>query len=305
MNGRKRTVIQTRFISAICTPLDENEALHREALERHLDEQWRAGIAGVLVGGTMGLMQLLSDATYRQLAECGAKFTAGRGEVLVGVGDTSFTRTRDRIRMVEGLAIDGVVVVTPYLWKFSQDDLVGYFRALADAARKPVYLYDLPGLTGVKLELETVLQAARHPNIRGIKCSSEWVWTRQLLDRVGDRFRVIPAQPHLIDMLIRCGVRDNLDGIYALAPRWAVGIAEAAEMGDWPLAARRQQRLSALLTLLTTRYPLFPSCGAVLNARGIAGRVAPAPMRPLNPEQRARLLDEPMVKELLADHQMV
>lgn len=293
------TRIQTKFISAICTPLTLDEALHREGLEAHLDDQWRAGIAGVLVGGTMGLMQLLSDQTYRDLAECGVEFTAGRGEVLVGVGDTSFARTRDRIRMVERFAIDGVVVVTPSLWKYSQTDLIGYYRALADLSSKPVYLYDLPQLTGTKLEFETVLQVATHPNVRGIKCSGEWAWTRQLMDRVGDRFRVIPAQPHLVDELIRVGVSDNLDGIYALVPRWTVAIAVAAEQGDWAMAAQRQRRLSELLSVLTTRYPLFPAVTAVLNARGISGCVAPAPMRPLEPEQREALLAEPLVKQLL------
>jgi 4-hydroxy-tetrahydrodipicolinate synthase len=289
------TAIRTRFISAICTPLTADESLHREGLEAHLDAQWRAGIAGVLVGGTMGLMQLLSDQTYRQLAQDSVTFTAGRGEVLVGVGDTSFARTRDRIRTVEQLAIDGVVVVTPYLWKYSQADLVDYYRALADASRKPLFLYDLPGLTGVKLELDTVLAVAKHPNIRGIKCSAPWDWTRQLMDLVGDRFRVIPAQAHLVDTLIRCGVQSNLDGIFALAPRWVVDIAEAAERGDWGLAAERQRRLSALLHLVANRYPLFPACTALLNACGVPGNVAPAPMKPLAPEQQRALLSEPLV----------
>lgn len=201
--------------------------------------------------------------------------------------------------MVERFAIDGVVVVTPYLWKFSQSDLIGYYRALADLSSKPVYLYDLPQLTGTKLEFETVIQVANHPNVRGIKCSGEWAWTRQLIDRVGDRFRVIPAQPHLVDELIHVGVRDNLDGIYALAPRWTVDIAVAAEQGDWTTAAERQRRLSGLLTVLTTRYPLFPAATALLNVRGIPGKVAPEPMQPLDSEQLASLLAEPLVKQLL------
>jgi 4-hydroxy-tetrahydrodipicolinate synthase len=294
-------VIQTRLISAICTPLRPEESLHREGLETHLEEQWRAGIAGVLVGGTMGLMQLLSERTYRQLVDDAVRVTAGRGEVLVGVGDTSFARTRDRIRLVEEFAVDGVVVVTPFLWKYTQAELVDYYRALADLARKPVYLYDLPGLTGARLDLETVLAVASHPNVRGIKCSIPWDATRQLMDRVEGRLRVIPAQPHLIDQLVRCGVADNLDGIFALAPHWAVGVVRAAERGDWPEAARQQRRLSALLQTVAVKYPLFPACTAVLGARGIVGNVAPAPMRPLTAEQRAALLDEPVVRELLGE----
>jgi len=294
-------MLNTRLITALCTPLAPDESLHQEGFEAHLDEQWRSGIAGVLVAGSMGLMQLLADTTYRTLAQEAVRLSRGRGEVLVGVGDTSFVRTVERIERVEDLAIDGVVILTPYLWKYTQAELVDYFRAVADRSKKPVYLYDLPGLTGIKLSFDTVEAVATHPNIAGIKCSGSWDWTRQLVDRVGDRFRVIPAQPHLVDTIIRSGVRDNLDGIYGLAPRRSVAIAEAAEQGDWPEAARRQQWLSAFLEVVAVKYPVFAACTAILNARGIAGNVAPAPIRPLTAEQRHALLDEPVVRELLND----
>ncbi len=187
---------KTKLITALCTPLQADESLHHEGLEAHLDEQWRSGIAGVLVGGTMGLMQLLADQTYLDLAQRATKLSRGRGEIMVGVGDTSYARTLQRIKMLDelNLNIDGIVVLTPYLWKFSQLELVDYFRAVADDSKTPVYLYDLPGSTGTKLSFETVEAVATHPNIAGIKCSGSWDWTRQLVDRIGDRFRVIPAR---------------------------------------------------------------------------------------------------------------
>src|SRR6476646_2011819 len=98
--------MQTRFISAICTPLAEDESLHVEGLEAHLEDQWQAGISGLLVAGSMGQMQLLADETYRDLIDCCVRFTAGRGELMVGVGDTSFARTRDRIHLAEQFPID-------------------------------------------------------------------------------------------------------------------------------------------------------------------------------------------------------
>lgn len=296
-----RRMVATRIITALCTPLADEDSLHRDGLETHLEQQWRSGISGVLVAGSMGQMQLLRDGTYLDLVRASVEATAGRGEVLVGVGDTSLARTLDRIRAVESLAIDGVVVLTPWLWKYPQAELVGYYRALADASRRPVHLYDLPGLTGVKLDLATILAAAEHPNIRGVKCSFSWDETRQVLDRAGDRLRVIPAQPHLVDMLIRCGVRDNLDGIYGVAPEWTMAIVRAAEAGDWETAAAVQRRLSELHHLLTSSYPLFPACTVILNARGVAGHVVPRPRRPLDARTAAALLAEPLVRHLLAD----
>lgn len=291
--------MNTRLITALCTPLNDDGSLHVDGLAAHLDDQWRHGIAGVLVAGTMGLMQLLDDDTFHNLVRQSVQLSKGRGEVLVGVGDTSFTRTMTRIRYVEQFDVDGIVVLSPYFFQLNQAELVAYFSGLADQSKKPIYMYDLPGRTKTSLELDTVLQLAKHPNIHGIKCSGEFTGTRRLMDHVGDSFRVVPAQPLIVDMLVRCGVRENLDGIFGILPGLSVGIAEAAEKGDYALASERQNDLTEFLHLVVGKYPLFPACSVVLNARGIPGRTHPFPMKSLDAAQAAKLLDEPLLRKLL------
>ena len=143
----------------------------------------------------MGLMQLLEDEVYHDLVQYGVGMGQGHGEIMVGAGDASFTRTLHRIQFVEQFNVDGIVVLSPYFETFEQSDLINYFRALADRIEKPLYLYDLPGVTRTRLELETVLQLSKHPNIRGIKCSGDWPSVWRLMNSVDDGFRVIPAQP--------------------------------------------------------------------------------------------------------------
>src|SRR5215216_4814407 len=108
--------------SAIGTPLDEDDGLCADGLRRHLDEQAAAGISGVLVGGTMGTMPLLTNRTYGQLVQKAVEYWSGKGELLVGVGDLSFARTRERIRLVNELPIDGAVILSPFFLPFSQAD---------------------------------------------------------------------------------------------------------------------------------------------------------------------------------------
>ncbi|MCC7087218.1 MAG: dihydrodipicolinate synthase family protein [Pirellulales bacterium] len=290
-----------RLISAICTPLRDGQSLDDASLEAHLEDQWSHGIGGLLVAGTMGLMQLQTDRVYRDLVEQSVRLSRRRGEIMVGVGDTCFSRTRDRIQMVEQFDIDGVVVLSPYLIKFSQEELLDYFRTLADISSKPLYLYDLPALTGTKLALSTVEALAKHPNVGGIKCSGLWEETRQLIDVVGDRFRVIPAQPHLVDQLARVGVRENLDGIFSIAPHWSIGIVRAAECGDWARAAGLQQKLSQLLRLLREQYTIFGGCEVILAAKGMPCQLAPAPLRRLTAQEKERLLSESLIQELIQE----
>jgi len=299
-----------KLISAICTPLDDQGRLHAEGLRLHLDDQWQHGIDGVLIGGTMGLLQLLADTTWQTLVHQAAAWSRGRGEVLVGVGDCSFDRTRDRVQAIDTLPIDGVVVLAPYFLAFSQDELAGYFEALADVSRRPVYLYDLPGRTGVKLETPLVCRLARHPNIRGIKVSDDWSATRELArglaeSNAPESFRVIPAQALLVDVLAREGIAANLDGIFSLAPAWTRSIVDAVTAGDQAAAADRQRRLARLFEAVRHPFPLFPACTAVLNARGIPGTVAPRPLQPLPAADREQLLNQPVLQELIADAAVV
>jgi 4-hydroxy-tetrahydrodipicolinate synthase len=287
------------MISALCTPLQDDESLDVPALAAHLDDQWKNGIAGVLIGGSMGLMQLLADHVYQDLVRHGVAMARGRGEIMVGAGDASFSRTLQRIRFVEQFDVDGIVVLSPYFETFDQPDLVAYFSRLADSAQKPIYLYDLPGVTRTKLSLETVLKLSEHPNIRGIKCSGDWSWIWRLIETVGNGFRVIPAQPTMIDLLVRGGVADNLDGIYAVVPNLATSIATAAANGDYAEAAVKQQQLTGLLDVVCGKYPLLPACSAILQARGVPARIHPIPMRSLSAEQTEQLLQEPAIAEAL------
>lgn len=286
------------LISAVGTPLNNDDSLHLEGLERHLEDQWHGRITGILVGGTMGLMQLLSDQTYADLVMHTVRHSSGRGEIMIGAGDTSLARTRDRVQFLNKFKLDGVVVLNPFFWEFEQSQLINYFSRLAEESTNPLFLYDLPALTGTKLTLETVLKLSEHRNIRGIKCSGQASWTRQLRDLAPTDFRVIFAEADLIDALMRHGIREHLDGIFAIAPHWTAAIAEASAAGQWAKAAQHQQRLSALLRLFI-RYGVFQSTTAVLNARGIPGKFSPAPMEPLSETDRKKLLAERLVQELV------
>jgi dihydrodipicolinate synthase/N-acetylneuraminate lyase len=89
-------VAKPYLISAIGTPLEDDECLHGERLRAHLEQQRAANIDGILVAGTMGLLQMLRDQTYQQLVEESSRLWSPHGELLVGIGDASLARTRDR-----------------------------------------------------------------------------------------------------------------------------------------------------------------------------------------------------------------
>ncbi|QDV69226.1 putative 2-keto-3-deoxy-galactonate aldolase YagE [Rosistilla carotiformis] len=290
--------MSTRLISAICTPLHPDGSLHELGLAAHIEAQLAAGINGLLVAGTMGLMQLQTDATYRRLIEESVRVNAGRSEIWIGVGDLSYQRTLERIQVAEQQPVDGLVVLTPYLMKYSERELIHYYLKLADAANKPLFLYDLPVLTGTALSMELVEQVTAHPNIHGLKCTRDWEWTTELWNRFGSRTRVVPAQPERVADLVRMQVPDNLDGLFALFPKQSRALADAADAGQWEEATRLQADLSNYLTI-AREISLFGAVTATLNALGCDGLMAPEPYYQLSQEERDTFLSEPTIRRLI------
>jgi 4-hydroxy-tetrahydrodipicolinate synthase len=284
------------FIPAIGTPLTEDECLHEEGLEAHLSDVAASGISAIFTAGSMGAMPLLREETYRHLVRRSVELWRGRGEILAGAGDTGYARTRDRIQFLNEFPLDGVVALNPYFWKFSQEELIDYYGCLAKESRAPLYLYDLPQVVGYKVAFETVVELAKTPNIKGIKCSDEPGYARRITDYFGDRFRVIIAQPNLVDTFLHHGMREHLDGMYAIAPRWAMEIGRCADRQDWAGAAQWQQRLTRLWDVARQG---ISACSLLMNARGIPGNFAPRPFKRLDDEQRSKLLENPTVKELI------
>ena len=292
---------QPYFIAAVGTPLDDDELLHVDGLHAHFGDQLAGDVDGVLVAGTMGMMQLLRDETYQALIRRSVEFWRGKGELFAGVGDASLCRTRDRIRFVNQFPVDVVVVLAPYFMKFNQDQLIHYYSSLADDSKAPLYLYDLPQSTGTTLSHETIHALAKHPNIRGIKCSGDVAQVRVLADSFADSdFRVIVAQPLIVDVLMRHGMRQHLDGVFAMFPAWVKRMKAAVQTDDWESASRLSQTMGRAMPRLH-HYGVLSAMTTLLNVRGFPGSYAPRPYPRLDAEQQSRLLADPAIAALTAN----
>lgn len=293
--------MDVRFITALGTPLDEEDGLLLEGLDAHLADQARAGIDSLLVGGTMGLMPLLPDQTWRDLVLQAVGRSRGRFELLIGAADVSTARVFDRIlftNTIKGIA--GVVVMAPGLIRFTGDELFDFYTDIAKRSCAPVYVYDLEPLTGARLSIDLICRLAEHPNIAGIKLSANVPKAASLRLRLGsDPFRLIIAEAALTDMMVRSGYPEHLDGIYAMCPHWATALAAAAHGDDWESASDYQGLLIAIKELCSSELPLWGVFTEIMNQRGIQGKFAPRPIRMLNLAQREQLLNEPIVKHLL------
>ncbi|HWB53311.1 MAG TPA: dihydrodipicolinate synthase family protein, partial [Tepidisphaeraceae bacterium] len=192
---------------------------------------------------------------------------------------------------------------TPYLFPFSQTLLTDYFLAIADTAERPVYLYDLPAVCHVSIDMDTYVRLAKHPNIYGAKISGRASFARQLIDRLGDTFRVIVAEPELLDVLLRHRVMEHLDGMFAIAPQWVMALGHAAMEQDWATAADYQQKITSLRNVLAGASSDMGAFTAMMNARGISGTFHPRPFQALTDIEKVALVSHPAMVELIGNAQ--
>ena len=166
----KKTVF-TGCATAIVTPF-RNGAVDLDAFGRLLDFQLENGTDAVVVCGTTGEAPAMSrQERLRTIAFC-VEHVGGRIPVIAGSGSNSTEEAASFSREAEACGVDGLLVVTPYYNKATQDGLVRHYYTVADGVSAPVILYNVPSRTGVSIAPETYAVLAEHPNIVGVKEAS-------------------------------------------------------------------------------------------------------------------------------------
>lgn len=261
------------FYTALGTPLNENGELVAAGMTLQVRQQVEAGVSGLLVLGSMGNMTYLKNSTYPKVAACAAEAARGEVPVLVGVTDLSISRVLDRVEALRGIrGIDGIVSTVPYYHKLSQDCIVRFYSEISRRSGLPVYLYDLPGVTGTATTPDTVRRLWRDPNIRGIKSGN--LVTQRVLFRAEDRpegFSLMFSNLDEFDVAYRYGINQNLDGMFSCLPKTAQTMYRALEEGDYALAGTKLDQIIALRDCFAASGCLMAAFTHAMNKIGCEG----------------------------------
>ena len=158
--------------TALVTPLTEN-GIDYVQLERLINWQIDEGIDGLVIAGTTGEGSTLTDEEHRELFEKAIKMIDGRVPAIAGTGSNDTAYAVDLTKHACELGYDGMLVVTPYYNKATQNGLIKMFTTIADASTKPLVVYNVPSRTGVDITPATysVLAARNHTHIKSTSSS--------------------------------------------------------------------------------------------------------------------------------------
>ena len=157
--------------TAIATPFDENGVNFKE-FERLVEDQIKEGVDGIIVCGTTGESSTMTEKERLQTIECAVKVSNGRVPIIAGTGSNNTQSVIEMNKKVEKIGVDGVLIVTPYYNKTTQEGLIKHYSVIAKNTALPIILYNVPSRTGVNIKPETALELSKIENIVAIKEAS-------------------------------------------------------------------------------------------------------------------------------------
>jgi 4-hydroxy-tetrahydrodipicolinate synthase len=179
------------YVSALPTPFAAHD-IDEPAFAALCEWQIEQGISGLVVNGTTGEAPTLRTDEQFRLIRVAVKAAEGRVPVIAGAGSNSTAHAAELAQLAEAAGADGLLAVTPYYNRPSQEGLFEHFRSVHDATRLPLFLYDVPSRTACTLALETIVLLARLPRIVGLKdATGDLERPARLRQVLGARFRLM------------------------------------------------------------------------------------------------------------------
>ena len=153
---------------AVTTPF-KNEAVDYESFEQHLVFLKENNTQAFIINGTTGESSTLTAEEKTETLKIALKVADGDIPVIAGTGTNNTRTTIEESLEAQALGVDGLLVITPYYNRTTQEGALHHFTAVADAVELPIILYDVPARTGMTLTAATVAELSKHPNIVGLK----------------------------------------------------------------------------------------------------------------------------------------
>ncbi|HVB88313.1 MAG TPA: 4-hydroxy-tetrahydrodipicolinate synthase [Candidatus Dormibacteraeota bacterium] len=234
--------------TALVTPFRRDLSLDEDALRRLVRRQIEAGINFLVPCGTTGESPTLTSEEQKRVVEITIEEARGRVPVVAGAGGNNTAHVIEMAREFEAIGAKGILSVSPYYNKPTQEGLYQHFRAIAASVSVPVILYNIPGRTGVNIEPTTIKRLAEIDNIVAVKEASGNIGQMAaILDMVPDSFSVLSGDDGITLPLMALGGRGLISVASNEIPAEMTRVVQLALANDFAAARQIHQRYFRLM----------------------------------------------------------
>lgn len=273
--------------TALVTPFQEDGALDEESLRALVVRQ--SGVSFLVPSGSTGEAPTLSPEERRRVVRIVAEAADSDQPVLAGATSSDTRAAIESTHSVIEAGATHVMHATPMYNRPPQRGLIEHFSAVADAASRPIVLYNVPGRTACNLAAETTLELAEHPNIVGIKeASGDVMQISEILRKRPDGFFVFSGDDALTLPLVAMGADGVISVVSNVVPKEMSDLVRAAQSGELDDARSIHHSLTPLMDFAFVDSNPIPIKG-VLEYLGHCGGTVRSPLASLDADVAARI----------------
>lgn len=274
---------------AILTPFNKDGSINYDRLGGIIDNQLENGTDAIIICGTTGEASTMTDEEHLDCIKFAVKHTAKRVPVIAGTGSNDTQYAVKLSKEAEEAGADALLLVTPYYNKTTQNGLIHHFYAVADAVNIPIILYNIPGRTGMNIEIPTVKELAKHKNIVAIKeASGNISYAAKLLAKCGDVIDVYSGNDDIIVPMMSLGAKGVISVLSHVIPKETHLMAQYCLENNFAEATKLQLKYMELINNLFIEVNPIPVKEA-MNMMGIEVGGCRMPLCEMTSEHKAAL----------------
>ncbi|MDE5763939.1 MAG: 4-hydroxy-tetrahydrodipicolinate synthase [Ruminococcus sp.] len=284
-----KNTIFTGSAIAIITPMNADGSINYDVLGEMIDSQIENGTDAIVICGTTGEASTMTDEEHLECIRFAVERTAKRVPVIAGTGSNDTSYAVKLSKEAEELGADALLLVTPYYNKTTQKGLIAHFTAVADAVNIPIVLYNIPGRTGMNMEVATVKKLAEHRNICAVKeASGNISYAAKLIAECGDMLDVYSGNDDMIVPLMSLGAKGVISVLSHVLPKETHDMVQYCLDNNFAEATKLQIEYLDLINNLFIEVNPVPVKEAV-NMMGVNAGSCRLPLCDMTDEHKAVL----------------
>ncbi len=275
-------------MTALVTPFRDGKVDHH-ALAELVEAQLAGGIDGLVPCGTTGESATLSHEEHGEVVRAVVRAAKKRVPVIAGAGSNSTAEAIALSQAAREAGADGLLHITPYYNRPTQDGLYHHFKAIVQAVPLPTILYNVPSRTGCDMQVDTIARLAELPEIVGVKeATGQVVRTQQLLMKLGERLAILSGEDAINFPLYAVGAKGCISVVSNVAPKLVADTWDAAAAGEMARARALHYRSLPLADALFIETNPIPAKAALALMGRMSTEIRP-PMYAMSPAAREKL----------------
>ena len=277
--------------TAISTPFDENGVNFKE-FERLVENQIQNKVDAIIVCGTTGEASTMTTDEKLDTIKCAVKTSNGRIPIIAGTGGNNTKQVIEYSKQVEKLGVDGLLIVTPYYNKCTQNGLIEHYTEISKNVSLPIILYSVPSRTGVNIEPKTCLELSKIENIVAIKeASGNLSQVAEIAHLCGDNLNIYSGNDDQIIPVLSLGGIGVISVLSHVLPEYTHNMVHNFLNGDVKKATKMQLDLIPLCKSLFSEVNPIP-VKAALNILGYNYGIPRLPLTKMSTEKEEILKNE-------------